>query len=249
MRRLLASSVLAVGLTFGAVTTSAPANATRTQLNQTLPEVQFNGVALNDAIDFLRDVSGANIAVNWKALEEAGVTKDTPINVRLRAVSMKKALQMVLTEAGGGDKLGYDVDGNVISITTKELVDSKMYTRVYSILDLITEIPDFTDAPDISLNTTSNNQQQNPQGGGQIGASGQGQGQSQGPFGSNNVGDKTPPKSREDRAKDLVDLIVAIIQPDVWQDNGGKASIRYFNGSIIVTAPRSVQEAIGGVWN
>ncbi|HET6250656.1 MAG TPA: hypothetical protein VFE47_23410 [Tepidisphaeraceae bacterium] len=253
MRRLLASSVLAVGLTFGGVTASAPANATRTQLNQTLPEVQFSGVAFNDAIDFLRDVSGANIAVNWKALEEAGVTKDTPINVRLRAVSMKKALEMVLIEAGGGDKLGYDVDGNVISITTKELVDSKMYTRVYSILDLITEIPDFTDAPDFSLNSTSNNQQQNPQGGGGIGANngggGGGGGNGGGGLFGNSTPTKEPVKSKEDRAKDLIDLIVAVIQPDVWQDNGGKASIRYFNGSIIVTAPRSVQEAIGGVWD
>jgi hypothetical protein len=41
---------------------------------------------------------------------------------------------------------------------------------MYGVRDLISNIPDFTDAPDFSLNATSNNQQQNPQGGGGIGA-------------------------------------------------------------------------------
>ena len=33
---------------------------------------------------------------------------------------------------------------------------------------------------------------------------------------------------------------------EMWRDNGGTAAIRYFNGHLIVTAPRSIQEAIGG---
>ena len=244
MRRILATSVLAAGLFVGAFSATASADATRSQLNQTLPEVSLSGVALNDAIDFLRDVSGANIFVNWKSLEEAGVSKDTPINVRLRSVKLKKALEMILTEAGGGDKLGYDVDSNVISITTKEQLDAKMYTRVYPIQDIIMEIPDFTDAPDFSLNSTSNNQQQNPQGGGGIGAAGGGGGGGGGPF---NEGKKEPVgPTREERAKQIIDLIVSVIQPDVWQDNGGKAAIRYWNGNLIITAPRTVHEAIGG---
>jgi hypothetical protein len=243
MRRILASSVLTAGLFLGSFSATASADATRSQLNQTLPEVQLNGVALNDAIDFLRDVSGANIFVNWKSLEEAGVAKDTPINVRLRSVKLKKALEMILTEAAGGDKLGYDVDSNVISITTKEQVDARMFTRVYPIEDLIMLIPDFTDAPDISLNTTSNNQNQNPLGGSGIGPSGS-SGASSDPF---NPGPKEPvQKSRDDRAKDLIELIESIIQPEVWQENGGKAAIRFWNGNLIITAPRSVQEAIGG---
>ena len=248
MRRILASSVLAVGLTFGGFNATSASASARSQLNTTIPEVQFSGVGLTDAIDFLRDVSGANIVVNWKALEEAGVSKDAPVNVRLHNVSLRKALETILTEVGGGDKLAYDIDENVISITTKELVDAKMYTRVYSILDLIMEIPDFTDAPDFSLNSTSNNQQQNPQGGGGIGAAGGGGGGGGGGgnlFGETSTKEK-PIKTKEERAKDLIDLIVAIVQPDIWQDNGGKAAIRYFNGNLIVTAPRSVQEAIGG---
>ena len=36
------------------------------------------------------------------------------------------------------------------------------------------------------------------------------------------------------------------LQPDIWQINGGTATIRFFNGSLIVTAPRSVHEALDG---
>jgi hypothetical protein len=39
---------------------------------------------------------------------------------------------------------------------------------------------------------------------------------------------------------------MATIQPDVWTLNGGTASVRYFNGSLVVSAPRSVHEALGG---
>jgi bla regulator protein BlaR1 len=47
--------------------------ATRAQLDRNLPECNFDGVALTDVLDFLHDVSGANIFINWKALADAGV--------------------------------------------------------------------------------------------------------------------------------------------------------------------------------
>ena len=60
---------------------------------------------------------------------------------------------------------------------------------------------------------------------------------------------KNQGKTKSQRAQDLVDLIEAIIDPDIWKDAGGTASIRYFNGMLVITAPRSVQEAIGGEYD
>ena len=250
MRRFLASVVVTGSLVCGLCSSPASAvNATRQQLNTTLPEVNFSGVALTDTMDFLRDVSGANLVINWKALEEAGITKDTPVNVRLRSVSLRKALEMILQEAGGGDKLTYDLDQGVIEVTTRELADSRMYTRVYPIQDLIMDVPDFTDAPDFSLNSTSNNQNQNPQGGGGIGGGSQ-PSVAYTPFNTSvdSTKNSEPVKTKTERAQDLMELIRSVIQPDVWLENGGKAALRYWNGNLIVTAPRSVQEAIGGSW-
>ena len=85
-----------------------------------LPATNLDNVSVNDAIDFLRDVSGANIHVNWRALEEVGVGKDAQVNVRLRSVNLRKVLDLVLEEAGGGTALTYYVDQGVIEVTTRE---------------------------------------------------------------------------------------------------------------------------------
>src|SRR5581483_31867 len=96
-------------------------------------------------------------------------------NLHLRGVSMRKALDLLLSEAGGGDQLTFDVDQGVIEITTRELADRRMVTRVYPVDDLIMVIPDFTDAPQFRLDASQN--QSGGGGGGGGGAGGGGGGQ------------------------------------------------------------------------
>jgi hypothetical protein len=233
-----ASVVLTVGvLGLALPARSASASPSSAALNRSLPELKFDGVGLSDCIDFLRDVSGSNINVNWKALAEASVQKDAPITVRLYGVPLRKALSIILDQATGGEPLTFYVEDNVIEVTTKAMADKIMYVRVYSIEDLILEVPDFTDAPDLTLTPSS---------GGGSGGSGSNSATNQGPFGQGNTAAKEVVKTKDQRADDLVQLIMATIQPDVWTLNGGTASVRYFNGSLVVSAPRSVHEALGG---
>jgi hypothetical protein len=222
---------------------SASASPSSAAMNRSLPELKFDGVGLSDCVDFLRDVSGSNITVNWKALAEANVQKDAPITVRLYSVPLRKALSVILDEAAGGEALTYYVEDNVIEITTKAVADKIMFVRVYPIEDLILDVPDFADAPNFDLTSTSSSG-----GGGGKSGSGGGGGNSGGSlFGSGtSSAPKEAPKTKEQRADDLVQLIMATISPEVWNANGGTASIRYFNGSLVVSAPRSVHEALGG---
>lgn len=220
---------------------SASASTLSRQLGQTLPELKFEGVTLNDAIDFLRDVSGANISVNWKALSGEGVTPESPLTLKLRNVSLRKGLDLILSEAGAGDKLGWTIDQNVVEISTRELIDSRMYTRVYPIQDLLLVIPDFIGGS-LDLNSKSSSGS-NGNGNGSGAGVGMSSG-SEGPFMPAPAEEK--PKSRAERADELIDLIRNVIRPEVWVENGGTAAIRYWNGNLIVTAPRSVLEAIGG---
>ena len=247
MRRLafvLAAVTLMLTLSFAR---SANASVVGHQLSTQLPELKFQGVTFSDALDFLRDVSGANITVNWKALEAAGVTRDAQVNLHLNGVSLRKAMDLLLTEAAAGDTVTYVVDQGVIEVTTRELADKNMVTRVYPVEDLIMVIPDFNDAPQFSLDAAQN-------GGGSSGSAvGQGGG------GGNNVtntlitggGNPTPEvvKTKAERAQELVELIEQVVSPDVWKDNGGTASLRYYNGMLVITAPRSIQEAIGGEYD
>jgi hypothetical protein len=68
---------------------ASPSGDARRALNRVLPELNLTGVTINDAIEFLRDVSGTNMHVNWPALEAVGVSKETPVNFRLRYVSLR----------------------------------------------------------------------------------------------------------------------------------------------------------------
>src|SRR5438128_9926561 len=121
MRRTRIAWIVASCLLLVLTHQSKAADPARLALNRTLPQLNFAGVAFGDAIDFLRDVSGANIHVDWRALEAAGVGKDAVVNIRLRSVSMRKVLTLLLNEAGGGSLLTFYADQGVIEVTTREL--------------------------------------------------------------------------------------------------------------------------------
>jgi hypothetical protein len=92
---------------------------TRKLLEKPLPQVKFDAIGLVDVIDFLRDVTGANIFVNWRALEAAGVDRNTPITLDLSDSPLSGVLDQLLTQAGGKTaKLAYDVREGVITISS-----------------------------------------------------------------------------------------------------------------------------------
>jgi hypothetical protein len=119
----------------------------RAQLERMIPEVPFDGVAFTDVIDFLRDVTTANIFVNWRALEAAGFERSTPVTTNLRSVKFSKALQIILDAAGGGKgKLGYEIDDGVITVSTVEDLGLNVHTRAYDVRELVSSKPDVGEA-------------------------------------------------------------------------------------------------------
>src|SRR5689334_16479502 len=54
---------------------AAEADVTRA-LGAKLPETKWSNVRLEDAIEFLQEASGANIHVNWRALETVNITRE-----------------------------------------------------------------------------------------------------------------------------------------------------------------------------
>lgn len=232
---------------------SAIGRAHHSIFDRKLSDVNFTNVALKDAVEFIHDVTAANIHVNWRAIETAGIAQDVNVNMHLRNVSLRKALSLLLSEAAGGtNTLAFYSDQGVIEITTKDIADHDMFTRVYPVEDLVMEIPDFTDAPDLSLlatQTSNNGGGTGTSGGINGGGSSFGGGGGNSIFGGNTTGKTEKTKTREERGQDLVALVRDVVYPDVWRENGGPASIRYFNGKLIVTAPRSVHEALGGYYD
>lgn len=109
------------------------------QLDRKLPEINFKDNELVDVIDFMRDVTGANIFINWRALKSAGIEKETKISLHLKDVKFEKALATIIEIAGAGKaKLGTEVDEGVITVTTAEdLRQRSTITKTYDIRDLL----------------------------------------------------------------------------------------------------------------
>jgi hypothetical protein len=107
-------------------------------LARRVPELNFDAVALADVIDFLRDVSGANLFVEWGALEGAGIDRNAPVSARVKNVTFSNALDLVLTSAGKGTvPVGYAFKDGVIHVTTSEQLDRLVETRAYDVRDLV----------------------------------------------------------------------------------------------------------------
>jgi hypothetical protein len=202
-------------------------------LDAVIPTVNFDATPLSDAIDFIRDAAHVSIQVDWKTLEAAGIDKSTPVSFKLRSISARKALDTVLREVGAGSKLAYEIDENVIEVTTQDEADKKLVTEVYDIRDLMFTPLDAGQPPQIQFQLTAVQRG----GGGGDGGNMFGGGSS----GGNQNNDKTP----EQKGAELVDIIQNLIRPEIWQAQGGPASIRYFNYCLIISAPRSVHDLIG----
>jgi hypothetical protein len=206
------------------------ASRARDLLEKRMPTAKLDNVSLADALDYIRDVVGVNINVDWKALQAANVTKDTLINLQLHDVSAAKVLSLILQEAGPGDLLTFYIDRNVVEVTTRSVADAQMITCVYYVMDLLQPNPVFNYAIQGIQGGTA---QVTGTGGSGTSTLQQGTNQSQG-------------NTMATQAQALIKLIETVVRPEVWRDNGGTASMDYWNGNLVVTAPRSVQEAIGG---
>ncbi len=240
-----------------AMANGSPNAQVRAALDRTLPGVNFISVSVKDAIDFLRDVSAANIHVNWKALEAAGVTPDTTINLRLRQVSLRKVLTLILREASGTSALAFYTESGVIEVTTREQADSIMYVIVYPVHDLLVEVPELVNVPESGglWGTDSSRGSDRNYGDSRMTGDSRTNGRTNNPATSAtssifgplfNPASTTPGKTeKKTKSDELMELIQQTISPAMWMPNG-QASIKFYNGCLVVNAPRSVHEQLGG---
>ena len=213
-------------------------NGQRRALDRPLPEVRFNAAALSDVMDFLADASGANVSVDWKTLEAAHVAKDTPITLRMsQNVPLRKVLSLILKQATSDAPLTFYVDQGVIEVTTQEAEDKELILKTYGIQDLLFQAPDYNNAPQLDLQNAGQGQSAGGGGGG-------GGSSSQSLFTGGNTSNEQATTTQADRAQEIIKLITDTVKPELWQVNGGTATISFFRGMLIVNAPRSIHEML-----
>lgn len=248
---LVATCVAAIMATaWGVATPQASASrqgvSTATLMDMVLPNTVMHAVPMRDAIQYLRNMTGANIFVNWNALQGAGIANITPITLHLRNVSMRKILSVMLQEASPSAGLVDYVSQNVLTITTRQEANTHLVTRVYPVGDLVMTVPNFT-APTFNLQNQSNTSGVQVSSGSSGGGGGGGSSDLfSGNGGSGAGGTNSPTQSTTQRAQALVALIEGTVQPNIWTSNGGPATIIYFNRELVVSAPVYIQQMISG---
>ena len=125
---------------FSAVTSniSVDNRKVRHKLSMHIP-VELDGLSFQETINYIRSLSGLQIYVNWKAIgEELPEPKEVELSLKLSDVTVEKALEFILDDAGGGTaKLGFIVENGVVRITTMGKINSKKFPQVYDVTDLL----------------------------------------------------------------------------------------------------------------
>ncbi|MDB5172696.1 MAG: hypothetical protein JWN51_1469 [Phycisphaerales bacterium] len=107
-------------------------------LNRNLREISFDGVTLERAIGMLQKASNINVIVNWSALSQAGIKRETPVAMRLRNASMRQALIELMGQAKEFDPdLSLKVEGNLLTITSCRFDRRCGVIRVYQVKDIM----------------------------------------------------------------------------------------------------------------
>jgi len=107
-------------------------------LDHHLPELRFNANRLSEVIDFLRDVTGTKIDVDWDALAKAGISRDAPVTARLHDIKFSKVLDLIFKSVETADvKLGYRIINGVLMVSTRPALSKFDMTSNYDIADLL----------------------------------------------------------------------------------------------------------------
>lgn len=197
-----------------------------------------DNLSLDQVISFIRDTTGANIAVNWNALELVAIDQDSLVTISLSRVPAEQLLRLVLeqvsADAFDDDKAGFTVTEGIVKISTLRDLKSETETRVYDIRDLLVQVPNFDNAPGFDLNEALSNTSSGGSGQGGSGGGGGGGGGEGGLFGDDNdsdSGENLP--SRQELVDQIVNLVNTTVgDPDEWLDE--ESTLTELNGNMII---------------
>lgn len=216
-----------------------PQSSTIRLLNERIPEVSFDSVPFEQVMDWVAEITGANVVVRWQALEDMGIERDKPITIKLKNLRLSQVLWMIMNEAGGADvKLAYRASGSLLILSTQEDLSKEMIVRVYDVSDLLMNVPRFDNAA--TLDPAQALQQQGQAGGG-------------GGAGAQLFQSTQQNQQREDEGAEgadiqrLIELIQQTVEPDSWvEPGGGSGTIFAFRNLLIVYNTPLVHQQLGG---
>lgn len=230
--------------------TVVPQRATLLALSRPIT-LDVRDTPLADIITFITEATGADIQPLYLSdRNDEGMDPEQLVDVRVRNLPALVVLERVLEKASVDfglepfDSYAWQMDDyGAMVVGPKPALNRDRRIEIYDVNDLLFFVPNFDGAPDFDLSSAL----QNVTTGGSGGGGGGGSGSS--PFtgsGSSGNGEEIF-ESEEDREQELLDIIQANIESEQWIDNGGDAAtIRFYNGNLIVNAPDYIHRQIDG---
>jgi hypothetical protein len=229
----------------------------------------FNQTPAKDAIEYVAKVLDIPIVARYDTDKATtGIDPETPITLKVEGKPGLTVLELILEQCATVDPCTWQLREGFVEIGTKERlsVPAARELRMYPVRDLLFEAPYFDNAPNFNLNSAIQQGNSGGQGGGGGGGSGGGGGGFGGGGGGGGMGggggggsggggggifgepgEDPERKSEDEKVQQLVDIILETIEPDAWTDNGGEyASIRFYQGVLIIRAPDYIHRQIGG---
>jgi len=194
--------------------------------------VDFTDIPLKDVLKFFQTVLNANFHVNWKALEQAGVSPDTPITLKLKRISVGRAMDIAFDEVNATreklDRIYWIVHRGVVLVSTGSDFNRTMLTRVIDAGTSLMVVPD-SKGPRIDIQAAAEN---NPGGTG-------GGGESVNLFDDSDTNtssrqDKSYDEQKKKQRENVIESIKSIIGKDMWKPEG-KGSIRVIGNKLVIT--------------
>jgi len=222
-----------------AVTAAPTANAQRARVVAALSRpvtLDLTDSRLEDVVQFIRDFAGLEIEAFWADDSNPdGLDKDREVTLSVKEIRVEDFLDRVLEKASTEFEQAtwqFARDGSGIEIGPKSRLNARAYMKIYDVNDLLYQVPNFENAPELDLDQVLN---QGQRGGGGGGGS---------IFEEGDEGD-TPLIPPEELAAQLQEIIIDNVEPEQWVDNGGSgATIRFYNGTFLVRAPEYIHRQI-----
>jgi type II secretory pathway component GspD/PulD (secretin) len=106
--------------------------------------VEFENAPLREVIDEIRKKTQLNVSIDEVSIADEKIDLDQVlVTDSLKDLSTRNILSLVLDKA----RLKFAVENDVVRITTEKKAKGRLYTKVFSVMDLVTPVPDFALAP------------------------------------------------------------------------------------------------------
>lgn len=113
--------------------------------------LNFDQTPFDEAINFLRDITGLNYVLSREAADIVE-NEQVTVSLRLRNIKLKNALNLILASH---ESLTYRIESGVIKIGTKTDQAEQLFLEFYDVTEIVTTPPDFP-APELGLTLAAN---------------------------------------------------------------------------------------------